>query len=49
MVSWTLTPKPLLGVRFSHPLPFRILSSSGAAFYIVSFDGCFGRINYKYI
>ena len=28
------SPKPLLGVRFSHPLPFRIISSSGAAFFV---------------
>ena len=34
LVFWMKSPKPLLGVRFSHPLPFRIISSSGAAFFI---------------
>ena len=33
VVIRTSSPKPLLGVRFSHPLPFGIISGKAAIFF----------------
>jgi len=32
VVFWVQTPKPLLGVRFSHPLPFDVTPTFGVKY-----------------